>query len=851
MNRAKLYMKNLFLIGLGMLMTLNAWAREGASCDNAIPIDVEYSGTFAAGEYWLTANTLALPLTIYYYPEDTTAKAPEIWLDLTCTPGVYDDPIVADMIAAAGEFNLTFPMKEIPDKEYDEEGRMRYTIVYDRNYRDMLYNKGVTYAIPAYVRLVNYTQATMDIVSTSINSQCRDYVNTLGMDAALRYAPSDSLYVHLWPVGEWINRYYRITWEGEGTLDFIVGKDCKVERNKRVWKTFALPAETIEMNPRLTSDWVQEIYSTDLYLRLYAEQEGVLKIESYERKNQLLEVIIDGISAAIDHEALTITVVLPSGTSRANIIKAVKAAEFRYVSYDNTEPVVDRLGGEITFGNIVYKVSATAAAAPGNTDATLATLTVDGYTVDGFLPATLDYNNVEVTTETPLVEAKAMVETSTIVIEQAASVPGTAIVKVTAQAGNSQTYTLHLIAGRSKDASLASVMLDGQPLSSFSSDEYTYRLPVSRLPKVTAQATDSKAAVLIEQAKGIPGFAQIRVTAEAGNTQTYTLNFVMDPRFEACLGATETLKIGEAVGLAADDADKVLNIPVKDWMERFVRFTWTGSADLPVYIGTSCFFDPQYPDETLVDSFVVKLPVGEDFRHYDFRPADLKALARLSLDGTLYLRFAIAEDGVLAVTEWTENCLTQSTLFALPSENEIIASSSAKYRFYLPHWVNNNDVRFIWTGESACKIFVADACDFYLTDNNIHVLRPSPFNLSAGNDSVDIDAATLSDWAWDADNGFLYMRFVNSLPGILQIKKISNGVFTRNNIFGQSALNVRTIAHGWEFVSAIEQDITVWTLDGRRITSLSLAPEMPVPLILPTGMYLVRHADGVEKLISQ
>lgn len=850
MRKKMHYTKKLFLSAISLLLSLGIEAREGASCDNAIPVDVAYSGTFAAGEYWFTATTLALPLTIYYYPEDTTAQAPEIWLDLTCTPGIYDDPTVADMIAAAGEFDLSFPMKEVPDKEFDEDGRLRYTIVYDRNYRDMLYNKGVTYAVPAYVRLVNYTQASLDIVSTSINSQCRDYVNTLGMNASLRYAPSDSVYVHLWPVGEWISQYYKITWEGEGVLDFIVGKDCKVERNKRIWKTFSLPAETIDMNPRLTSDWVQDIYSTDLYVRLYAEQEGILKIESYERKNLLSEVIIDGISAAIDHEALTITVVLPAGTSRANIIKAVRAADFKYVSYDGSEPVVNKTATQIVFGNLTYTVYATAAASPGDTDATLASLTVDGFAVDGFLPATLNYDNVEVTTVNPQVEAVATSSLAQVQITQASSVPGTATVTVIAEAGNRQTYTLRLIAGRSKDASLASILLDGQPLASFAPDEYTYRLPVSHLPQITAVTADAKAAVLVEQAKGIPGFAQIRVTAEAGNVQTYTLNFVMDPRFEPCLGETETLQLFSSVNLSAADADRVLNFPVKDWTERMIRFTWSGTADLSVYIGTSCFFDPHHPDETLVDSFLVSLPVGEDFRHFDFRPADLKALAHLSLDGTLYLRFAMQDDGVLAVTEWTETCLTQSRLLSCPSENDIPASSSSKYRFYLPDWSGSN-VRLVWRGGSACKTFVADACDFYLTDNNIHVLRPSPYQFVAGEDSVEIARADLEDWAYDADAGFLYLRFVNSLPGTLTVKPVGKGPSTAVVLPGQSNLQVQPVAQGWQLVSAVVQDVTLYAADGRRITSLHLLPETSVSLSLPAGVYLLHHADGVNKLISR
>ena len=233
-------MKKLILLTFGLMLTNLLFAYEGDKCLNAIEVESEYSGTFAEGEYWFTSTTSFLPLTIYYYPEDTTTQAPEIWIDLTCTPGVYEDSLVAKMLLSADQYGLSFPMKEIPEKEYDSKGRMFYRITYDKNYRDMLYNQGVTYAIPAYVRVINYGQASVDIVSTSINAQCREYVNTLGLNTSLRVAPEDSVYVHLWPIGEWINKKYKVTGSGEGKLDFFAGKDCLIERDIRVLHQYEL-----------------------------------------------------------------------------------------------------------------------------------------------------------------------------------------------------------------------------------------------------------------------------------------------------------------------------------------------------------------------------------------------------------------------------------------------------------------------------------------------------------------------------------------------------------------------------------------------------------------------------------
>lgn len=841
-------MKRLTFILLTLIAAVTLRAEIGESCENAIPVDVEYSGSFAAGEYWFTANTDALPLTIYYYPEDTTADAPEIWIDLTCTPGVYSDSLVAKMLQVADQYNLSFPMREIPDKQYDENGQLYYIIVYDRNYRDMLYNQGVTYSIPAYVRLVNTTQASVDIVSTSVNARCRDYVNTLGLNTSLRVLPADSVYVHLWPLGEWIKKTYRITWNG-GTMALVDGKDCQLTHYSRVYRQYDMPDDTITVRPRLTSQWINDIYQTEFYVRLYPQTEGVLKIEEFQEISRLLEVIIGGVPAAIDHDALTITAVLPAGTKKAAIMKAVKAADIRYEAYNGETPRFNNTATILYFGEKEYSVHTSAAPEQGSVDATLKSITIDGEPLENFLSATLNYTDVEVTSTSPVVAAEATNTTSSNVsITQVSSVPGTATIVVTAEAGNTQTYTIHFIAGRSKDTSLSSLTVDGKPFT-LVAGETSYRTTVTKLPKVNATPSDPAATVFIEQPKGVPGFAQVRVTAEAGNIANYTFYFVMDPRFEPCLAETPTLALNTPVALSTAQPDAVYNIPVKDWTDQHIRFSFDGNTDLQVYIGTSCFFDPLNPDETLLDSFCVAVPKGEDTRHFDFLPSVLKDLSHRSLDGTLYLRFRILGDGNLTLTDWTETCLTQSNLLDIPSTHSIAVDSRAKYKIYLPDW-NNKNIQIKWQGTSNATMFVADDCNFYLTADNIHVLQPSPFYLAAGEDSLTVSPDVTALWNYSADNNFVYVRFINNMQGTLSITDLSphsdETALTNANhgnwyCYRQNGL--------WQVLAQQTMPLTIYTVTGALVETLSLQAGIPLTLSLPQGVYLLKTSEGVKKLI--
>lgn len=841
-------MNKLFSLLCCLLLTVSAWAYQGQSCADPIPVDIEYSGSFPEGEYWFTATTLSLPLTIYYYPEDTTAEAPEVWIDLTCTEGVYDDPKVAAMLQTADQYGLSFPMKEVPERQTDDRGRVFYRILYDRNYRDMLYNQGVTYAVPAYVKLVTHTQGSVDIVSKSINSQCREYVNTLGLNTALRYAPADSAYVLVWPIGEWINKKYRISWSGEGAMTWVDGKDCLLTRHSRMRDLWNMPQDTILMNTARTSSWINEIYQTELYVRLFPEAEGVLKIEEYEEKNELLGVIVDGIPAVIDTAALTVTVQCASGMTRAQMARYCRQnATFEYISYDGQHPQFNNTGIKIIFGTVVYTVTYVSAPNEGSYNATLSQILLNGEPLDGFSPAVLNYQDIEVVS-VPQIEALAADSLAALAISAVDSLPATVTITVTAEAGNTQTYTLSLIAGRSKETALAWVKMDGEAFV-LQDGVYSYRQGVSRLPQLTAQAVDSLATLQIEQAKGVPGFAQITVTAEAGNTQVYTFNFVMSERFETCLGQTPALSLNTPVALSPSDPDAVYNIPIKEWADQYLSFQWSGAQDLTVYVGTSCFYDPAQPDETLLDSFLISLPKGEPLRHYDFRPATLHEYLHESLDKTLYLRFSIPCQGSLTITQWEETCFTESQFLDLPSVTPIAADSRLKYRIYLPDW-QNKTVVMAWQGASDARAFVADACDFYLTADNLHVLQPSPYDFSAGADSVAIAPNMALAWTYFVENNFAYLRFINTLPGTLTLHDAAEPAPTAlSNSALENDLRITYAGALCQITSEITQLCNLYSITGRLVERVYLEAHQPTTLNLPQGVYLIQHATGVAKII--
>ncbi|MGN0235110.1 MAG: cadherin-like beta sandwich domain-containing protein [Paludibacteraceae bacterium] len=180
-----------------------------------------------------------------------------------------------------------------------------------------------------------------------------------------------------------------------------------------------------------------------------------------------------------------------------------------------------------------YFLSVEITSAPASKDdATLADLTVNGNTVEGFHADSLNYT-IELpygTTEIPVVAATASSDKATVVVTQAATVDGTATVVVTAEDGTTtRTYTISftLPAAQSTDATLKSLNIDGKAIADFRADslDYTHVIAftATAIPEISAEVNDASASLVISQAEAVPGTATVVVTAQAGNQQTYTV----------------------------------------------------------------------------------------------------------------------------------------------------------------------------------------------------------------------------------------------------------------------------------------------------------------------------------------
>lgn len=194
------------------------------------------------------------------------------------------------------------------------------------------------------------------------------------------------------------------------------------------------------------------------------------------------------------------------------------------------------------------------------TKATVKSISLDGVVMANFDADTLVYN-IELdygTTSLPVVTAVAGDDAS-IVVNQAAALPGTATVVCTSQdESTTVTYTLNfsVAASPSDDATLKSLSIGGKALAGFDASlvDYNYELEydATEAPTVSAEKNESHANLVINQAAAIPGIATVVVTAQDGVTsKTYTIHFTLEtniPIIRAIHTGASTASVKGSIG---------------------------------------------------------------------------------------------------------------------------------------------------------------------------------------------------------------------------------------------------------------------------------------------------------------
>ena len=219
---------------------------------------------------------------------------------------------------------------------------------------------------------------------------------------------------------------------------------------------------------------------------------------------------------------------LPIGTTTLPIITVDKGDEYQTVSVRDegingtARITVSAQDGSTTIYQIAFSVAKA-------TNANLKMIYLDGKPLQDFSPSVLEYHCPlpQGTTKLPVITYDKGDEYQTVTTRDG-GINGDYKITVRPQSGAAQTYTLHFSVATSDNANLKMIYLDGKPLEHFDALTFNYidTLPmgVTTIPEVTFDKADETQKILSIRNNNVH---TIKVTAESGNTQTYTITFII------------------------------------------------------------------------------------------------------------------------------------------------------------------------------------------------------------------------------------------------------------------------------------------------------------------------------------
>ena len=193
-------------------------AQSGISCNDPIPVGNNYEGKIDGPcTIWYTANTYDLPLHVYFVPDSANSKmSPEIYVDFTCSPGVYDDPKLDSLLNKMSIFGVELPIEFMCDP-VTYQGRNAWELSISNSYREELSQSGITYNVPAYVQVNFFESGSITMTPDTVFSSCVENSKKVYLGDTLNILPNDSDRIFLLPYTDWAKDSIQFVWNGEGS----------------------------------------------------------------------------------------------------------------------------------------------------------------------------------------------------------------------------------------------------------------------------------------------------------------------------------------------------------------------------------------------------------------------------------------------------------------------------------------------------------------------------------------------------------------------------------------------------------------------------------------------------------
>ena len=237
-------MKHLFSTLFVVLFATSMMAQElGSSCENPIPVDKDYRAVIDGPcEIWYTAFTYDLPLHVYFSPKsDHSTWGPEVLVDFTCVPGVYDDPKLDSLINMVDDYDVSFPIELLCDLVV-RNGRNEWDLSVAKSYREQLAEFGIPYNLQAYIKVTYEEAGTVSLTPDTAFTSCMDNAHFFELGDSVAIEANDEERVFVVNYSDWQEDSIQFVWTGnEPAQVYLAVQECDftpVTTNPFVWAVY-------------------------------------------------------------------------------------------------------------------------------------------------------------------------------------------------------------------------------------------------------------------------------------------------------------------------------------------------------------------------------------------------------------------------------------------------------------------------------------------------------------------------------------------------------------------------------------------------------------------------------------
>lgn len=267
-----------------LLVTLVCtYAHAQSFCHLVQDVGTHYEDTIeSAGTYYYSAWTYDLPMDVYITSlNPNCSEPPQVWADLTCTPGVYDDPNVQDLVRDTAKYGISVPMSLGCETQF-VDGHYVHHLKLGKSYRNRLQLIGVDYNVRAYVKVVLPCAGAAVMDQDTSSQACFNDARWLRLIDSTHVLAYDTLTSYIIPYKDWLAEADSVAlyWEGTQDARMWTGEECEFQADvQHAWDYYDLPANgEIHLSKSMLTNAVNHAQDSAgfMFSRVVCPEEGRL-----------------------------------------------------------------------------------------------------------------------------------------------------------------------------------------------------------------------------------------------------------------------------------------------------------------------------------------------------------------------------------------------------------------------------------------------------------------------------------------------------------------------------------------------------------------------------------------------